>query len=75
MYKAPQKIIKKVKNLIAKAGYDPAYGARPLKRSIQKKLLDPLSSEIVAGKFSDGATIKATTEWKGSDEVVVFTKK
>lgn len=66
---------KKVKNLIARDGYDPAFGARPLKRSIQKKLLDPLSSDLIAGKFKPGSTIKATIVRKGSDEIVVFNEK
>ncbi|MFH1379242.1 MAG: ATP-dependent chaperone ClpB [bacterium] len=65
---------KKVKNLIAREGYDPAFGARPLKRSIQKKLLDPLSAEIIAGKFQTGSTIKATTIKKGTEEIVSFSQ-
>lgn len=44
--------------LLAKQGYDPAYGARPLKRVIQKRLLDPLSMEILEGKFSEGDKIE-----------------
>ncbi|MFK5921222.1 MAG: ATP-dependent chaperone ClpB [Verrucomicrobiota bacterium] len=44
--------------LLAKEGYDPAYGARPLKRVIQKRLLDPLSMEILEGKFSEGDKIE-----------------
>ncbi|MEP6699655.1 MAG: ATP-dependent chaperone ClpB, partial [Verrucomicrobiota bacterium] len=36
---------------IAREGYDPVYGARPLKRAIQKKILDPLSLQIIEGKF------------------------
>jgi ATP-dependent Clp protease ATP-binding subunit ClpB len=46
------------KVLIAREGYDPVYGARPLKRAIQKAILDPLSLEILAGKFHEGQTIK-----------------
>lgn len=38
-------------------GYDPAYGARPLKRVIQNRLLDPLSLELLEGKFKDGDTM------------------
>jgi ATP-dependent Clp protease ATP-binding subunit ClpB len=44
--------------LIARAGYDPVYGARPLKRAIQKEILDPLSLQILEGKFKEGDTIK-----------------
>ncbi len=39
-------------------GYDPAYGARPLKRTIQQRLENPLAAELLAGKFSDGDKIK-----------------
>ena len=39
-------------------GYDPAFGARPLKRTIQQQLENPLAGELLAGKFSDGDKIK-----------------
>jgi ATP-dependent Clp protease ATP-binding subunit ClpB len=39
---------------IADQGYDPVYGARPLKRSIQKNLLDPLSMAVLEGGYVDG---------------------
>ena len=38
--------------------YDPAYGARPLKRVIQKHVQDPLAEKILAGEVLDGQTIK-----------------
>ncbi|NNE91953.1 MAG: AAA domain-containing protein, partial [Verrucomicrobiales bacterium] len=44
--------------LIAKEGYDPAYGARPLKRVIQHRLLDSLSLDILEGKYKDGDAVK-----------------
>ncbi|MGB8167047.1 MAG: ATP-dependent chaperone ClpB [Chthoniobacteraceae bacterium] len=44
---------------LAREGYDPVYGARPLKRVIQRDLLDPLSMEILAGRFLEGQTITA----------------
>ena len=47
------------KELIANQGYDPVYGARPLKRAIQKHLLDPLSLEVLAGNFQEGDVIVA----------------
>jgi ATP-dependent Clp protease ATP-binding subunit ClpB len=47
------------KKHLAEAGYDPVYGARPLKRAIQRDLLDPLSMEILAGTFREGETITA----------------
>ncbi|MCW0218428.1 MAG: ATP-dependent chaperone ClpB [Prosthecobacter sp.] len=45
---------------LADAGFDPVYGARPLKRAIQKHLLDPLSLAVLEGNFKDGDVIKAT---------------
>jgi ATP-dependent Clp protease ATP-binding subunit ClpB len=47
------------KELIANQGYDPVYGARPLKRAIQRHLLDPLSLEVLEGKYQDGDLIRA----------------
>lgn len=46
------------KALIAQHGYDPVYGARPLKRAIQKYILDPLSLELLEGKFHEGQRIR-----------------
>ena len=43
--------------LVAQHGYDPVYGARPLKRAIQHDILDPLSMAILAGKYAEGSTI------------------
>jgi ATP-dependent Clp protease ATP-binding subunit ClpB len=43
---------------LADKGYDPAYGARPLKRAIQKAVQDPLAEMILAGKIKDGETVK-----------------
>ncbi len=43
---------------LAEKGYDPAYGARPLKRVIQKALQDPLAEKILAGEILDGALVK-----------------
>jgi ATP-dependent Clp protease ATP-binding subunit ClpB len=45
------------KTYLADAGYDPAYGARPLKRSIQKLVQDPLAEEILSGRVRDGADV------------------
>ena len=50
------------KHLLAKEGYDPVYGARPLKRVIQRLLLDPLSLAVLEGKFAAGDTIEAETK-------------
>lgn len=46
------------KDWLAQAGYDVTFGARPLKRVIQKYLVNPLAQELLAGKFGNGDTIK-----------------
>jgi ATP-dependent Clp protease ATP-binding subunit ClpB len=43
---------------LGRVGYDPVYGARPLKRAVQKYLQDPLADAILAGKIVDGQTIQ-----------------
>jgi ATP-dependent Clp protease ATP-binding subunit ClpB len=48
------------KEWLGNKGYDPAYGARPLKRAIQKYVQDPLAEMVLAGKIRDGETIKIT---------------
>jgi ATP-dependent Clp protease ATP-binding subunit ClpB len=53
------KLTDSAKTVIAREGYDPVYGARPLKRAIQHLLLDPLSINILEGKFGEGQTIVA----------------
>jgi ATP-dependent Clp protease ATP-binding subunit ClpB len=47
-----------VKEWLGNKGYDPAYGARPLKRVIQKYVQDPLAEMVLAGKIRDGETVK-----------------
>jgi ATP-dependent Clp protease ATP-binding subunit ClpB len=48
----------KAREWLANAGYDPVYGARPLKRVIQRRLQDPLAQLLLEGKITDGAKIK-----------------
>jgi ATP-dependent Clp protease ATP-binding subunit ClpB len=50
----------KAKAWLGNAGYDPVYGARPLKRVIQRRLQDPLASMILEGTISDGAEVKVS---------------
>jgi len=45
------------KALIANEGFDPAYGARPLKRTIQKRILDPLAQKMLSGEYREGDTV------------------
>ena len=45
------------RELLAERGYDPVYGARPLKRVIQRMVLDPLAMEFLEGKFTEDCVI------------------
>jgi len=45
------------KHVLAEEGYDPAFGARPLKRSIQRLIQNPLAMAVLDGKFNDGDTV------------------
>jgi len=56
------------KELIAKQGYDPVFGARPLKRVIQQYIENPLSLEILEGKIPEGARVRAEAE----GDIIVF---
>ena len=47
---------------LAKAGYDPAFGARPLRRAIQKHVESPLSVELLGNKLKDGAAVKVDVD-------------
>jgi ATP-dependent Clp protease ATP-binding subunit ClpB len=51
----------KARHWLGEAGYDPVYGARPLKRVIQKKLQDPLAELILSGDVSDGETLSVSS--------------
>jgi ATP-dependent Clp protease ATP-binding subunit ClpB len=53
------------RGVIATEGYDPAFGARPLKRAIQRLLQNPLAMSVLEGKFTDGDTIKVGVDGKG----------
>jgi ATP-dependent Clp protease ATP-binding subunit ClpB len=59
------------RELLAKEGYDPAYGARSLKRTIQKLVLDPLAVKVLGGEFGDGDIVMVDAK----KEDVVFSKK
>ena len=50
------------KALIAKEGYDPVYGARPIRRTIQKLILDPLAQKILSGEYKEGDTVFVDAE-------------
>jgi len=59
------------RELLAQEGYDPQYGARPLRRAIQRLVEDPLSDDLLRGKFSAGDEITLDVR----DGQVVFEKK
>ena len=65
------KVTKKGIEYLSQAGYDPIYGARPLKRAIERHLADPLAKEILSGRFAEGAEISVTAAPNG--EGLVFT--
>ncbi len=58
------------KELIAREGYDPVFGARPLKRVIQKRILDALSMEILSGRFEEGDKINVDVDKKQAGALV-----
>jgi ATP-dependent Clp protease ATP-binding subunit ClpB len=58
---------KPAKQLLAEQGYDPQFGARPLKRAIQELLLDPLAQRILSGAYKPGDHIRVTAQ---GDEVI-----
>ena len=58
------------RQLIGNLGYDPTYGARPLKRVIQKRLVDRLAMALLEGEFTEGDTVRVDA----ADGELVFTK-
>ena len=58
------------KKLLAKEGYDPQFGARPLKRAVQERILNPLSMRLLEGEFKPGDKIKVTAK----DDELTFEK-
>jgi len=64
-------VSEEVKHHLAKEGFDPSYGARPLRRAVQRMIEDPLSEEILLGKYLNGDTIWIDLE----DGKIVFRKR
>ena len=58
------------KDYLARVGYDPTFGARPLKRLIQKEFENELAKELLSGTFTEGDTIKVNYD----GDKVIFTK-
>ena len=57
----------KARHLLSEEGYDPAYGARPLKRVIQQRIENPLASAILSGQFGEGDTVVVDVDPKKHD--------
>ena len=62
------KLTDKAKDLLGRQGYDPVYGARPLKRVIQKLLQDPIALRMLQGELKEGQ--KVTVDVQGDDLVI-----
>lgn len=64
-------VIEEAKVILAKEGFDPVYGARPLRRAIQRMVEDPLAEEFIRGTFAEGDTVEVFAE----DSKIAFRKK
>jgi ATP-dependent Clp protease ATP-binding subunit ClpB len=62
----------KVLDLLAEAGYDPVYGARPLKRAIQQQVENPLAQQLLQGRFGPGDRVQGVVDGEGR---IAFEKK
>ena len=60
----------KAREFLAHEGYDPAYGARPLKRTLQKKIQDPMALMLLQGKFEEGETVLVDLAMTGDSLVI-----
>ena len=58
----------KAKDLLVEKGYDPTYGARPMRRAVERFLEDPLAEEILKGTLHEGEPVNVTVE----DDKIVF---
>ncbi|UCE40317.1 MAG: ATP-dependent chaperone ClpB [Candidatus Aminicenantes bacterium] len=65
-------VSKKAQKLLAEKGYDPAYGARPLKRIVQKYIQNPLALEILEGRYKEGDVVQVDVDQKNE---FVFRRK
>jgi ATP-dependent Clp protease ATP-binding subunit ClpC len=63
-YRIQVELTEPARKWLAKEGYDPAFGARPLGRAIQKYVESPLSVDLLSGKYKDGATVLADVDEK-----------
>jgi len=65
-------VTQEAKELLAERGFDPVYGARPLKRTIQNDVQNPLAMKILAGEFGEGDTVRIGVDKAGE---LTFSKK
>ena len=72
--KVELKLTKAAKEILAERGYDPLFGARPLKRAIQSDLENPLAKAIIAGKIKDGDIVTADRNTEKGGEALSFRK-
>jgi ATP-dependent Clp protease ATP-binding subunit ClpC len=70
-HKLGVELTEKAKSWLAKEGYDPIFGARPLRRAIERYVENPLSTKLLEGEFSKGNTIKVGLK----DNTLTFTVK
>jgi ATP-dependent Clp protease ATP-binding subunit ClpB len=52
----------RARDLVIEEGYDPVYGARPLKRTLQRRILDPLALGVLQGDFTEGDLVRVDAE-------------
>jgi ATP-dependent Clp protease ATP-binding subunit ClpC len=65
-------LTRSAKDLLAKRGYDPVLGARPLRRTIQREVEDMLSEKILFGEVRPGQIVLVDTEGEGDEAVFTF---
>ena len=63
---AALEVTPEAKQVIAEEGYDPAFGARPLKRTIQRLIQNPLALAVLEGRFADGDRVVVRPDGKGA---------
>ncbi|MGV8123410.1 MAG: ATP-dependent chaperone ClpB [Candidatus Xenobiia bacterium LiM19] len=67
-------LTEEAREFLARVGYDPVYGARPLKRAIRKYIQDPLALQILQGKVKEGAKVNISPDRKGDDLLITVTE-
>ena len=72
IYRGGIELTRSAKDLLAKRGYDPVLGARPLRRTIQREVEDMLSEKILFGEVRPGQIVLVDTEGEGDEAVFTF---